>query len=124
MEQYFVDCNDAYVWIYETVPLYYWLFGTLLVLGAIGVCLFPLWPLTVRHGVWYLSLAAAGLLVFMLSMVVVRMIVFCLVWALTLGRHHLWLLPNLVEDVGVLASFWPLYHVSKKFLYRIISKFD
>jgi len=27
-----------------------------------------------------------------------------------LGRHHLWLLPNLIEDVGFFASFWPLYH--------------
>ncbi|XP_003424439.1 translocation protein SEC62 [Nasonia vitripennis] len=110
MDQYFVDCNDAYVWIYEPIPVYYWFFGTLLVLGAIGVCLFPLWPLTVRHGVWYLSIAAAGFLIFILSLIVIRVIVFCILWVLTLGRHHLWLLPNLIEDVGFFASFWPLYH--------------
>ncbi|XP_011503280.1 PREDICTED: translocation protein SEC62 [Ceratosolen solmsi marchali] len=110
MDQYFVDCNDAYVWIYEPIPVYYWFFGALLVLGAIGICLFPLWPLTVRHGVWYLSIAAAGFLIFILSLIVIRSIVFCLLWVLTVGRHHLWLLPNLVEDVGFFASFWPLYH--------------
>jgi len=42
MDQFFVDCNDAYVWIYEPIPVYYWFFGTLLVLGAIGVCLFSI----------------------------------------------------------------------------------
>ncbi|XP_014222895.1 translocation protein SEC62 [Trichogramma pretiosum] len=109
MDQYFVDCNDAYVWIYDPIPFYYWFFGTLLVLGAIGVCLFPLWPLTVRHGVWYLSVAAAGFLVFILSLLIVRSVVFCLLWVLTLGRHHLWLFPNLIEDVGFFASFWPIY---------------
>lgn len=29
-----------------------------------------------------------------------------------MGKHHLWILPNLTEDVGFLASFWPLYTVS------------
>jgi len=112
MEQYFVDCNDAYVWIYEPIPVYYWFFGTLVVLGAIGVCLFPLWPLTIRHGVYYLSVAAAGFLVFILALAIIRMIVFCLLWVPTLGRCHLWLLPNLTADVGFFASFWPLYQVN------------
>ncbi|XP_033353406.1 translocation protein SEC62 [Bombus vosnesenskii] len=109
MEQYFVDCNDAYVWIYETVPIYYWFFGGLVVLGAVGVCLFPLWPLSIRHGVYYISVAAAGFLVFILALAFIRLIVFCLLWVPTLGKCHLWLLPNLTADVGFFASFWPLY---------------
>jgi len=117
MEQYFVDCNDAYVWIYEPIPVYYWFFGTLVVLGAIGVCLFPLWPLTIRHGVYYLSVAAAGFLVFILALAIIRMIVFCLLWVPTLGRCHLWLLPNLTADVGFFASFWPLYQVNNSFFF-------
>lgn len=47
-EQLFVDGLDAYVWIYDPIPFHYWLFGTLMVLGAIGICLFPLWPPEVR----------------------------------------------------------------------------
>jgi translocation protein SEC62 len=46
--QLFVDGLDAYVWIYDPIPAYYWLCGTLLVLGAIAICLFPLWPPSVR----------------------------------------------------------------------------
>ncbi|XP_015515159.1 translocation protein SEC62 [Neodiprion pinetum] len=109
LDQYFADSNDAYVWIYDPIPVYYWLIGTLVVLGTIGVCLFPLWPPSIRQGVYYISVTAAGFLVFILALAVIRVIVFCLLWVLTLGRHHLWLLPNLAEDVGFFASFWPLY---------------
>ena len=40
----------------------------------------------------------------------VRVILFSIIWALTLGRHYFWLLPNLNEDVGIRESFVPLYH--------------
>lgn len=46
--QCFVDGFDAYVWIYDPIPFHYWIIGALLVLGAIGICLFPLWPPSVR----------------------------------------------------------------------------
>ncbi|CAG9856451.1 unnamed protein product [Phyllotreta striolata] len=108
-DQRFEDSLDAYVWIYDPIPFHYWIIGTLLVLGAIGVCLFPLWPPSVRLGVYYLSVAAAGFLVSIIVLAVIRVIVFCLIWVFTLGRHHLWILPNLTEDVGFFASFWPLY---------------
>ena len=59
-----------------------------------------------------MSIAAAGFLVVILVLIVVRFVVFCLIWILTIGKHHLWILPNLTEDVGFFASFWPLYKVS------------
>lgn len=108
-DQQFVDGAEAYIWIYDPIPVHYWLFGALLVVGAIVVCLFPLWPPTLRLGVYYLSIAAAGFLVFILSLAVIRFIVFCAVWVLTGSKHHFWLFPNLTEDVGFFASFWPLY---------------
>lgn len=110
MEQVFLDTVDAYVWIYDPKPWYYWVCGILVVFGTITVCMFPLWPATVRIGVYYLSIAAAAFLVMIIGLTVLRVVVFCLVWILTLSRHHLWLLPNLTEDVGFFASFWPLYH--------------
>ncbi|KAK9501753.1 hypothetical protein O3M35_012424 [Rhynocoris fuscipes] len=114
MEQYFADTLDAYVWIYDPIPFHYWLFGTLVVLAGIGMCLFPLWPPQVRLVVYYLSMAVAGFLVFIIALAVIRFIVYCLIWILTLGKHHLWLFPNLTEDVGFFASFWPLYHYEYK----------
>ncbi|KOB69400.1 Translocation protein SEC62 [Operophtera brumata] len=91
MEQVFLDTPNAYVWIYDPMPWYYWVCGALIVFGTIGVCMFPLWPATV-------SIAAAAFLVLIIALTVLRVVVFCLVWMLTLSRHHLWLLPNLTED--------------------------
>jgi len=110
LEQIFVDGTDAYVWMYDPIPFWYYIVGGLCLFGAIAVCLFPLWPPEVRKGVYYLSVAAAGFLGVILGLAVIRFIVFCIIWVLTMGRHHLWLLPNLTEDVGFFQSFWPLYH--------------
>ncbi|XP_071525875.1 translocation protein SEC62 isoform X2 [Panulirus ornatus] len=110
LEQVFVDGPDAYVWMYDPIPFWYYIVGGLCLFGAIAVCLFPLWPPSVRKGVYYLSVAAAGFLGVILGLAVLRFIVFIIIWLLTMGVHHLWLLPNLTEDVGFFASFWPLYH--------------
>lgn len=56
MEQSFVDNLDAYVWIYDPIPFYYWVIGTLIVFGGIGICLFPLWPPQVRYAYYFYSL--------------------------------------------------------------------
>jgi len=114
LDQLFVDGLDAYVWIYDPIPVYYWFIGTLLVLAATAICLFPLWPPSVRKAVYYLSVAAAGFLIFIIALAVVRLVVFCALWALTFGKHHFWLFPNLTEDVGFLASFWPIYQYEYK----------
>lgn len=109
-EQIFLDGHEAYVWIYDPIPMHYWILGVLVVAGAILVCLFPLWPSQLRLGVYYLSIAAAGFLVFILGLAVVRAITFALIWLCTGGKHHFWMFPNLTEDVGFFASFQPLYH--------------
>jgi translocation protein SEC62 len=112
-QQIFVDGHEAYVWIYDPIPMHYWIFGALVVIGAIVICLFPLWPPQLRTGVYYLSMTAAGFLVFLLALVVVRFILFCIIWIATGGKHHFWFLPNLTEDVGFIDSFKPLYKVRK-----------
>jgi len=114
LEQLFVDGNEAYVWIYDPIPTKSWIIGGLLVIGAILVCLFPLWPPSIRKGVYYLSILAAGFLCLIIGLAVVRLVIFCVIWAVSMGRHHLWILPNLTEDVGFLESFWPLYKYDYK----------
>ncbi|EEC09952.1 translocation protein SEC62, putative [Ixodes scapularis] len=112
--KYFLDLvcfssRQPFVWIYDPVPLKAWIVGTLLVVGAVAVCLFPLWPRTVRDYVYYLSIVTAFLLGIIISLAFLRHVLFVVIWAVTLGRHHFWLLPNLTEDVGFLDSFWPIY---------------
>ena len=36
LEQIFLDSQDAYVWLYDPIPWYYWLGGTCIVLGIIA----------------------------------------------------------------------------------------
>jgi len=107
--QVFKDGPEVYVWIYDPVPVKTFIIGLFLVLGAIGVCLFPLWPPEVRFGVYYISVAAAGFVGVILSLCIIRFILFCVIWAVSMGRHHFWFLPNLTEDVGFFESFRPMY---------------
>jgi len=87
LEQMFLDSKDAYVWIFDPTPWYYWVGGGAIVLITIAVCLFPLWPPWMRLGVHYLSIAAAGFLVFIIALGVVKYIIFALLFALSAGRR-------------------------------------
>merc|ERR1719418_377834 len=80
MDQIFLDNNDAYVWLYDPTPWYYYLAGGAIVLGIIAVCLFPLWPMEMRQGVYYLSVAAAGFLVFIIVLAIIKYIIFALIF--------------------------------------------
>jgi len=109
-DQKFIDSqNEFYVWIYEPTTIKQYVMGTLLVIGCIAVCLFPLWPSQVRTGVYYLSMILASLLGVLLSLAVIKYIIFAGVWLVTIGKIKFWLLPNLTEDVGFFESFIPLY---------------
>jgi len=109
-DQTFIDsANGFYVWIYSPTTIKQYIMGALLVIGCIGVCLFPLWPAEVRTGVYYLSMVLASLLGLLLSLAVIKYILFAGVWLVTMGKIKFWLLPNLTEDVGFLESFIPLY---------------
>ncbi|TRY67427.1 hypothetical protein TCAL_05358 [Tigriopus californicus] len=109
LEQVFLDTSDAFVWLYDPIPWYYWAGGTAIVLGIIAVCLFPLWPPIMRKGVHYLSIAAASFLVFIIALGVFKYIIFAVLFALSGGKLKFWIFPNLTEDVGFLESFMPPY---------------
>merc|ERR1712014_496503 len=108
-DQVFLDGNDAYVWLYDPTPWYYYIAGAGIVLGIIAVCLFPLWPMEMRQGVYYLSVAAAGFLVFIIVLAIIKYIIFVLLFIGSAGKLKFWIFPNLTEDVGFFESFWPIY---------------
>jgi len=109
LEQLFLDGNEAYVWIYDPTPWYYWVGGSAIVLITIAICLFPLWPPWMRLGVHYLSIGAAGFLVLIIALAVLKYIIFGLVFLLSAGTWKFWIFPNLTEDVGFFESFLPIY---------------
>ena len=96
-----------YVWLYDGPQWKQKLWAGLAVLGAFAVVLFPLWPIMLRQGVWYLSVGCMGLLGLFFAMAIFRLVLFCVtVFAVPPG---LWLYPNLFEDVGFFDSFRPLW---------------
>lgn len=96
-----------YVWLYEGPQWKTKLWAGLALLAVTAVVLFPLWPLILRQGVYYLSVGCMGLLGLFFAMAIFRLILFCVtVFTVPPG---LWLFPNLFEDVGFFDSFRPLW---------------
>lgn len=96
-----------YVWLYEGPQ-----WRTKLIAGGVlalilAVVFFPVWPYKLRLGVWYLSMAALGVLGLFFTMAIFRLILFII----TMFTHPpgLWLYPNLFEDVGFFDSFRPVW---------------
>lgn len=102
-----VDPMMHYVWLYEGPQWKQKAMAAAVVAGIFAVVLFPLWPIMLRQGVWYLSVGMMGLLGLFFAMSIFRLILFCItVFAVPPG---LWLFPNLFEDVGFFDSFKPLW---------------
>lgn len=77
--------------------------------------LFPLWPQSMRDGVWWISMAAVGLIGLFFVTCIVRLILFVICWVGTGGKMYFWLYPNLLrDDDDFWGSFVPWYSVSYK----------
>jgi translocation protein SEC62 len=103
------ECREDlhFVWLYDGPQWKTKLYagGALAVIFA--VVLFPLWPMKLRLGVWYLSMGMLGLIGLFFAMAIFRLILFAVtVFAVPPG---LWLYPNLFEDVGFFDSFRPVW---------------
>ncbi|CAN6647423.1 hypothetical protein TRVA0_022S01310 [Trichomonascus vanleenenianus] len=96
-----------YSWFYEPVRPITYVYGALALVAIFGIVLFPLWPVKIRVGVWYLSMGLVGLLAAFFGIALVRLIVFCITYVVL--KPGFWLFPNLFEDVGFVDSFIPLY---------------
>ena len=107
-----------YVWLFEGSQWKTKLWAGLVLLLVFAVVLFPLWPLKMRQGVWYLSVGMMGLIVLFFAMAIFRLILFVITFFL--AAPGLWLYPNLFEDVGFFDSFRPFWgwHETKEDLKR------
>lgn len=96
-----------YVWLYEGPQWRQKLYAGGALAAIMAVVMFPLWPIKLRIGVWYLSMAMLGLLGLFFAMAIFRLLLFCItVFTIKPG---LWLYPNLFEDVGFFDSFRPVW---------------
>uniref|UniRef100_A0A0N5A1S6 Translocation protein SEC62 n=1 Tax=Parastrongyloides trichosuri TaxID=131310 RepID=A0A0N5A1S6_PARTI len=110
------DKNDSYyyLWNYNPVPLYKKIIGLCMIFVAIAFCLMPLWPESLRIGVYYLSVAAAVFIGFLFGLFIFQQILFYILMIVTCGRLRFLFLPNLIAECGFLESFVPLYSIEWK----------
>jgi translocation protein SEC62 len=99
--------DKYYVWVYQGSQTMNQIMGIGIVVIIFVGCLFPLWPLWMRTGVYYLSLGLMGLLGCFFGLGIVRLILWFML-KLTTGRGG-WLYPNLFADCGVRESFYPYW---------------
>lgn len=96
-----------YIWLWEGSQIKRQLYAALALVLIFAVVLYPLWPLVLRQGVYYLSWGMLGLLGLFFLMAIFRVILFCITYfAVPPG---LWLYPNLWEDVSFMDSFRPVW---------------
>lgn len=95
------------MWFYEGSQLKQKLIAAGALALVFTVVMFPLWPLKLRVGVWYLSMGALGLLGLFFAMAIFRLILYGI--TVVILPRGFWLYPNLFEDVGFFDSFRPVW---------------
>ncbi len=103
------ECREDlhFVWLYEGTQIKQKLYAAGFLVLVFAVVMFPLWPMKMRLGVWYLSMGMLGLIGLFFAMSIFRLILFAVtMFAVPPG---LWLYPNLFEDVGFFDSFRPVW---------------
>lgn len=96
-----------YVWLYEGPQWRQKLYAGGALAAIMAVVMFPLWPIKLRIGVWYLSMGMLGLIGLFFAMAIFRLLLFCA--TVFTVKPGLWLYPNLFEDVGFFDSFRPVW---------------
>lgn len=114
--------DEYYVWNYNPKSVV----DYLIVIGVISVILalvcYPLWPMFMRRGSYYLSMGALGLLGVFFAMAILRLIIYLATLPMMKSKGGFWMFPNLFEDCGVLESFKPLYGYGEKDCYSYLKK--
>jgi translocation protein SEC62 len=109
-----------YVWFYEGPQWKQKALAAGVVVLIMAVVMFPLWPIMLRQGVWYLSVGMMGLIGLFFLMAIFRLILFCATYFVV--PPGLWLYPNLFEDVGFFDSFRPLWGWQEVIIFPEFSK--
>ena len=71
------------------------------------IVLFPIWPFTVKYGLWLISLV---LLVALLGIIILRLIVYTI---LVNFNYYVWIFPNLLNSNEILECFLPIIEITK-----------
>lgn len=116
------DAGDDmyYAWLYEGSQVMRKVYAVLALIAIFIIVCYPLWPLKMRLGVYYLSWGFLWLLAGFFAMAIFRVILFCITYFIL--SPGLWLFPNLWEDVSFVDSFkpvWAWHEVSAPLLFDV-----
>ncbi|CAM9862042.1 unnamed protein product [Ascophyllum nodosum] len=112
--------DGYYTWIFLGSQRLSHLFTALIIIGFLIITCFPIWPRILKVWMWYLSVT---LLVFMVTFLSIRCLLFFFAWIL---GYEFWVLPRLFDETLAFAeSFVPVYTFEKgtsgQGIYRIIA---
>lgn len=96
--------DEYYAWFYEGSQWTTYAGGVLMVALMLGGVMFPLWPPTMRLGVWYLSMGMLGLIGLFFATAIVRLIFYII--TVVVASPGIWIFPKLFADVGFVSWFY------------------
>ncbi|KAH3902226.1 Sec63 complex subunit SEC62 SCDLUD_002043 [Saccharomycodes ludwigii] len=114
--------DEYYIWNYNPKSFMDYLIVFGICSGVLTLVCYPLWPLKMRLGVYYLSYGVLGLLLAFLILALLRLFIYLLTLPVFTTEGGFWLFPNLFEDCSVLDSFKPLYGFGDKQCYSSVKK--
>jgi translocation protein SEC62 len=95
--------DEYYVWLYEGSQLTTYVGGAVMVAIIFAGVLFPLWPSSMRLGVWYLSIGVLGLIGLFFVIAILRLIFYVI--TVMVASPGIWVFPQLFADVGFVSTF-------------------
>jgi len=99
--------DGYYAWFYEGPQWTTYVGGIGMVAVMLAGVMFPLWPPTLRLGVWYLSIGVLALIGVFFGIAILRLIFYII--TVVVASPGIWVFPQLFADVGFIDSFIPFY---------------
>lgn len=96
------EADQYYVWFLEGSKLKSMLGGIAMVAVILAGVMFPLWPTSLRIGVWYLSMAMLGVIALFFGLAIFRLIFYVI--TIVVAKPGIWIFPNLFADVGFVGG--------------------
>lgn len=93
--------EEYYVWLYEGSQVTTYIGGAVMVAIIFAGVLFPLWPSSMRLGVWYLSIGVLGLIGLFFVIAILRLIFYII--TIVVASPGIWIFPQLFADVGFVS---------------------
>jgi protein translocation Sec62 family protein len=96
-----------YAWLWEGSQMMRKVYAALALFVIFALVCYPLWPMKLRQGGYYLSWGFLCFMGLFFAMAIFRVILFCATYFIL--SPGFWLFPNLWEDVSVVESFKPVW---------------